>query len=386
MRCRRMPPRDINGAGAHVSVNRFFQTHFIRLEMSTDSHQKIAKLSQTKEQAMSNSYTLNRRNLMLGAGVLAATLSTTTAMASDTPASDPIDLSGVSILITGSSSGFGRLGAEHYARLGATVFATMRNLPRSEATELEILAKTEDLDITVIEIDVTKDDQIKAGVAKALAATGGQLDVLINNAGIAVSGPIEAQDMAATQLIFDTNVYGPHRLARAVLPAMRAAKSGQIFNVTSQLGRVIIPGFGQYSPTKFALEAMSEQMAYEIAGHGIEVTIIQPGGYPTKIWANQVAPSSALKNRLPEDVLNAYPLLTAGMDVERSGGGGSSDPMDIPRAIAETIALPKGARPLRIALHPVARPQEMINTVSAQTQLAVLGDSPFGPSVKAVLD
>lgn len=335
---------------------------------------------------MSDSYTLNRRNLMLGAGVLAATLATTTACASDTPVTGPIDLSGVSILITGCSSGFGRLGAEHYARLGATVFATMRNLPRPEATELEALATAEDLDITVIEIDVTKDDQVEAGVAKALAATGGTLDVLINNAGIAVSGPIEAQDMAATQLIFDTNLFGPQRLARAVLPAMRAAKSGQIFNVTSQLGRVIIPGFGQYSPTKFALEAMSEQMAYEVAGHGIEITIIQPGGYPTKIWANQVAPSSALKNRLPDDVLNAYPQLTAGMDVERSGGGGSSDPMDIPHAIAKTIALPKGSRPLRIALHPVARPQEMINQVSAQTQLAVLGASPFGPSVKAVLD
>ena len=340
---------------------------------------------------MSNNYTVNRRNLMLGAGVLGvgalgATLAATTAVASDAPAAGPIDLSGLSILITGCSSGFGRLGAEHYARLGATVFATMRNLPRPEATELENLAAAEDLDITVIEIDITKDDQVEAGIAKALAATGGRLDVLINNAGIAVSGPIEAQDMAATQLIFDTNVFGAQRMARVALPAMRAAKSGQMFNVTSQLGRVIIPGFGQYSPTKFALEAMSEQMAYEVAGHGIEVTIIQPGGYPTQIWANQVAPSTALKNRLPDDVLDAYPQLTAGMDVERSGGGGSSDPMDIPRAIAETIALPKGSRPLRIALHPVARPQEMINKVSAQTQLAVLGDSPYGPSVKAVLD
>lgn len=334
---------------------------------------------------MSDTYKLNRRNLMLGAGVLAATLTSKVAFASDTVAPDTIDLTGVSILITGSSSGFGRLGAEHYARLGAKVFATMRNLPRPEATELETLAASEGLDISVIEIDVTRDDQVEAGVSQALEASGGQLDVLINNAGIAISGPIEAQDMLATQLIFETNVFGPHRMMRAVLPAMRAAGRGQIFNVTSQLGRVIIPGFGQYSPTKFALEAMSEQLAYEVASHGIEVTIIQPGGYPTKIWANQVAPTSALKSRLSDDILEAYPQLTAGMGTQGNGGG-DADPMDIPHAIAKTIAMPAGSRPLRIALHPVARPQEMINTVSAKTQLAVLGDSPFGPSIKAVLD
>ncbi|GHA97846.1 short-chain dehydrogenase/reductase [Algimonas arctica] len=334
---------------------------------------------------MPENYKLNRRNLMLGAGVIAATLTTKLAYASDDTAANPIDLTGVSILITGCSSGFGRLGAEHYARLGAKVFATMRNLPRSEATELETLAATENLDISVLEIDVTLDDQIEAGVAQALEATGGTLDVLINNAGMAISGPIEAQDMAATQRIFDTNVFGAHRMTRAVLPPMRAAGRGQIFNVTSQLGRVIVPGFGQYSPTKFALEAMSEQLAYEVASHGIEVTIIQPGGYPTKIWTNQITPTSELKSRLPDDILTAYPQLTAGMGTEGNGGG-DSDPMDIPHAIAKTIAMPIGSRPLRIALHPVARPQEMINTVSAKTQLAVLGNSPFGPSIKAVLD
>lgn len=335
---------------------------------------------------MSNDYKLNRRNLMLGAGVLAATLTTTSVQASDSVSADAVDLTGVSILITGCSSGFGRLGAEHYARLGAKVFATMRNLPRPEAAELEALAAADDLDITVIEIDVTDDAQVEAGVAQALEATGGTLDVLVNNAGIAVSGPIEAQDMVATQLIFDTNVFGPQRLIKAALPAMRAAGSGQVFNVTSQLGRVIIPGFGQYSPTKFALEALSEQLAYEVNSHGIEITIIQPGGYPTEIWANQVAPSSALKSRLTDDILSAYPQFTAGMDTERAGAGGDSDPMDIPHAIAKTIAMPKGTRPLRIALHPVARPQEAINAVSARTQLAVLGQSPYGPSIKAVLD
>jgi NAD(P)-dependent dehydrogenase (short-subunit alcohol dehydrogenase family) len=334
---------------------------------------------------MTDPIKLNRRSLLLGASITAAALAAACTETPKAAAEEKIDLTGVSILITGCSSGFGRLGAEHYARLGAKVFATMRNLPRAEATELEALAKSDKLDITVLEIDITKDDQVKSGVAAALKAAGGKLDVLINNAGMSIAGPIEAQDMAATQLIFDTNVFGAQRMARAALPSMRANKSGYIFNVTSQLGRVIIPGFGQYSPTKFALEAMSEQMAYEVAVHGIDVTIIQPGGYPTKIWYNQNAPSAALKARLPEDVINAYPAFTAGMG-KREASGGTSDPMDIPRAIAGAIAKPQGTRPLRIALHPVARPQEAINKVSAQMQLAVLGESPLGPIVKGVLD
>ncbi len=329
---------------------------------------------------------LNRRTLMLGAGLAAVTLSGTAYAADKTEnATKDIDLSGLSILITGSSSGFGRLGAEHYARLGAKVFATMRNLPRSEATELTELAAREGLDITVIEIDVTSDAQVKSGVAAALEASGGALDVLINNAGIAISGPIEAQDMDATQLIFDTNMFGVHRMTRAVLPAMRASGQGQVFNVTSQLGRVIIPGFGQYSPTKFALEAYSEQLAYEVAQQNIEITIIQPGGYPTDIWENQSTLSSGLKERLPEEILTAYPNLTSGMGSTGSGGG-DTDPMDIPRGIAKIIAMPAATRPLRLALHPVARPQEAINAVSATTQLAMLGKSPYGPAVKAVLD
>ncbi|MCE7998206.1 MAG: SDR family oxidoreductase [Rhodobiaceae bacterium] len=332
---------------------------------------------------MTDKLNINRRHLIAGAGI-AATAAVAAKAQAQGEASQP-DLGGKSILITGTSSGFGRLGAEHYARLGAKVFATMRNLPRPEADELTALADQENLDITVIEIDVTKDDQVETGVAKALSAADGKLDVLINNAGIAFAGPIEVQDLEATQLIFDTNVFGPQRMIRAVLPSMRSAGSGHIINITSQLGRVIIPGIGQYSPTKFALEALSEQLAYETVSQGIEVTAIQPGGYPTEIWENQSTLSAALKTRSSQKLLDAYPQLTANMGA--SGGGTSdTDPMDIPHAIAEIIAMPAGTKPLRRALHPVARPQEAINAVSAKQQLAMLGDSPYGPLVKAVLD
>ena len=246
------------------------------------------------------------------------------------------------------------------------------------------LAEDEGLDITVIEIDVTSDEQVEAGVAEAEAAAGGTLDVLINNAGIAMSGPIEVQDLEATKLMFDTNVFGAQRMIRAALPAMREAGRGQIFNVTSQLGRLIIPGLGQYSPTKFALEALSEQLAYETVEKGIDVTIIQPGGYPTEIWQNAADRSAALKTRSRDSLIEAYPQLTAGMG-EASNGGGNTDPMDVPRAIAEIIAMPAGQRPLRKPVHPAAKPQIPINKVSAEQQLAMLGGSGYGPWLRAVL-
>ena len=335
---------------------------------------------------MSDPFTLDRRQMLaLGTGVAAAATQAACAQSvSDGAAGSAPDLSGKSILVTGASSGFGRLGAEYYARQGAKVFATMRNVPRAEADELRDLASAESLDISIIEIDVTSDEQTEAGVAEALAANEGQLDVLINNAGISIGGPIEVQDMTATELIFDTNVFGGQRMARAVLPSMRANGGGQIFNISSQLGRLIIPGFGMYSATKFAVEAMSEQMAYELVQHGVDVTIIQPGGYPTKIWANNNTNSAALLSRSNEALIEAYPALTAGMG-ERTGGG-STDPMDVPRAIAEIIAMPKGTRPLRKAVHSVARPQEALNDAAAEAQLALLGGSQLGPWVKDVLE
>lgn len=294
-------------------------------------------------------------------------------------------LAGKSALITGASSGFGYLAALHLAREGAKVIATMRNLPRKEADELKAAAAKEKLDLHIVEIDVTSDEQVADGVEEAERIAGGPLDILINNAGVGYAGPIELQDMQATSLIFDTNVYGPHRMARAVLPGMRKAKRGLIFNISSQLGRVITPSSGHYSPTKFALEAMSEAMAYELVPHNIEVCIIQPGGYPTKVWVNRNQLASELKQRITPEQAAAYPALVDRMGKE-DGTRRTADPMDIPRAIAEIAAMPAGTRPLRRAVHPGPKPQEAINKVSAETQLAMLGNSPVGPWVKAVLD
>lgn len=330
---------------------------------------------------MPKRFEISRRQLMTGTAMLVAA-APLARVGAQTITPNP-DLSGKSVLITGSSSGFGRLGAEHYARRGAKVFATMRNLPRPEAEELRALAKADKLDIHVIEIDVLLDDSVTSGVKQALASAGGVIDVLINNAGIGITGPVEVQDMEATKLAFDTNVFGCQRMMRAILPSMRAAGGGQIFNISSQIGRLVVPGAGHYPATKFALEALSEQMAYELVPQGIDVTIIQPGGYPTKIWVNRNRYTGELKARTPAPTLAAYGPLAAGMG-EEDGTRRSTDPMDVPRAIAEIIAMPTGKRPLRKAVHPTYRPQEAVNQAMAEAQLKFLGSSAFGPWVRAV--
>jgi NAD(P)-dependent dehydrogenase (short-subunit alcohol dehydrogenase family) len=289
------------------------------------------------------------------------------------------------VLITGCSSGFGRLTAELLARQGARVFATMRNIPRPEADELTALAKAEKLDLHVIALDVTELTEVNAAVNEAERINGGPIDVLVNNAGIGITSPVEVQDMEATRLIFDTNVFGPHRMARAALPGMRAKGAGQIIQISSQLGRVIVPYSGHYSATKFALEAMSEQLAYELVPHQIDVTIIEPGGYPTKVWVNRNAYSQALKERSMAVHSEGYPRQVAMMGQE-DGSGRRNDPMDVARAISGLIARPPGTRPLRLPVSGGAIPQTPINKVTAEVQTGWLGNSPYGPLVRAVHD
>lgn len=328
---------------------------------------------------------VTRRTLLAGAVATGAVMATGAKAQMTGTAASP-ELAGKAILITGAATGFGRLGAELYARSGAKVFATMRNLARPEAAELRDLAARDRLDITVLELDVTNDAQVIAAVREAERQAGGALDVVINNAGIGISGPVEVQDMETTRLAFDTNVYGPHRVARAALPAMRARRSGYIIPISSQLGRVIAPFSGHYSPTKFALEAMNEAMAYELVPHGIDVTIIQPGGYPTNVWRNRNLYTGALRQRIEEEYAAAYPQVIARMG-EEDGSGRSADPMDVPREIARLIAMPAGTRPLRVPVHPGPKPQVPINEVSARVQQDWLGQSPaVGPMIRAVHD
>ena len=157
------------------------------------------------------------------------------------------------VLITGSNSGIGRATAELLAGRGYRVLATMRNLDKGR--DLAEAAKKNGWDLTLLSLDVCKDDSVREAFRQA-----GEVDVLINNAGFEVWGPIEEMAVGDITDQFDTNVYGPLRCINAVLPAMRERGSGIIVNVSSVGGRVAAPLNGLYSASKFALEALSESL------------------------------------------------------------------------------------------------------------------------------
>lgn len=329
-----------------------------------------------------------RREWLGGASVLAAAaMAAPKALAQDAEAVP--DFTGKSVLITGCSSGFGKLTALHLARMGGNVIASMRNLDdgaRPEAEELAAVAKEEDLKLTIVEIDVLDDAQVKKGVAAAEEIAGGALDVVVNNAGIGISGPVEAGDMESTMLVFDTNLFGYMRVAQAALPAMREKGEGLCVHVSSQLGRIVLPNMGLYCASKFGLEAMFEAMAYELAPFGVESTVVQPGGYPTKIWDNGLRYYEAMKSRMSEEQKTAYAAHLGISEGFFSGGPRTTDPMDVPRAIAEIIALPAGKRPLRRPVHPNTRATDGANAAMTQVQAAVLGGGAYKEWHAAVTD
>src|SRR5256886_10115489 len=162
------------------------------------------------------------------------------------------------ILITGASSGFGRDTAETLHRAGHTVYASMRGVQGKNREAAEALRK---LGVKTMELDVSDDASVKAGVENVLAEAG-KIDVLVNNAGIASAGVTEAFTTEQAKAIFDTNVIGLLRVTRAVLPSMRRRHDGLIINIGSILGRVTFPFIGIYCSSKLAVEALTHSLLY----------------------------------------------------------------------------------------------------------------------------
>jgi NAD(P)-dependent dehydrogenase (short-subunit alcohol dehydrogenase family) len=181
------------------------------------------------------------------------------------------------ILITGCSTGFGLSIAQRFLAAGDTVVATMRDPSRAPA-ELE--------GAHVIALDVVSDESVDAA-AREILEEHGRIDVLVNNAGVGMHGAIEDTGDSQAKDLFETNFFGTLRVTRAVLPAMRAQGSGVVVNISS-LSAVITPPFGgMYAATKWALEAVSEAMHFELAPFGVRVHLIEPGGFDTAFGANR---------------------------------------------------------------------------------------------------
>lgn len=178
------------------------------------------------------------------------------------------------VFITGASRGFGFAAVEELAARGHRAAATMRNTERDGAAVRAVDPER----VAVLRCDVTDRETIDAAVAGALERFG-RIDVLFNNAGYGLYGPIE--DLSEEEILreLDTNFVGQIRAAQAVLPTMRAAGGGKIINVSSLAGRIVGPLMGLYAASKWAVEAMSEALRYEVSRWGVEVTILEPGMY-----------------------------------------------------------------------------------------------------------
>jgi NAD(P)-dependent dehydrogenase (short-subunit alcohol dehydrogenase family) len=199
-------------------------------------------------------------------------------------------------VVTGSSSGIGYATALQLARSGYLTFATMRN-PEKRA-DLIRAAKNENLPILVEQLDVTDPDSIKDFMTR-IGKSIGRIDVLVNNAGYFLMGPLEDLSMREIQDQLNSNLLGTIRVTQQVLPVMRAQGSGIIVNISSAVGLFGLPGMSAYAATKFALEGLSESLAYEIEPFGIKVILVEPGVVKTKVRDNGVVGKDALREDSP---------------------------------------------------------------------------------------
>ena len=271
------------------------------------------------------------------------------------------------VLITGSSTGFGRMIAGTLARHGHTVFATMRNPEgrnAANASEIQALAERESLALHVLELDATSDASIDRAV-ETIVQRAGRLDVAINNAGYVLAGLIEAATTEQAQHIMDTNFFGSVRVNRAVLPHMRRQRSGLLLHISSGAGRLVIPSFGLYCASKFALESLAEAYHYELASQGIESSIIEPGAYKTAVFGNFVeaadrgrAEPYGVANRILEKIHGALTTM-------------AGNPQEVADAVLRVVETPAGQRKLRYRVSAASLGVDEINNLCEQVQASL---------------
>jgi short-subunit dehydrogenase len=222
------------------------------------------------------------------------------------------------ILITGGSSGIGKSVGEFLTEKGFVVYGTSRNPSKIKEHPFKLLP-----------LDVTSLESINNAV-KLVINEEGKIDVLINNAGMGITGPIEDTPTDEMRKVFETNFFGAINMMKAVLPQMRTQKSGLIINVTSIAGYMGLPFRGIYSATKGALELVTEATSMEVKNFGIKITNVAPGDFATNIASGRyhtpVFENSAYKKVYQEN-----------LDLMNSHVSGGSDPFEMAKAIYKII-------------------------------------------------
>ncbi len=194
------------------------------------------------------------------------------------------------VLITGASSGIGRVTALYLAEKGYSVIGTSRSLERLAGLQGEGLRKG--LSISAIELDINSDEAVERAIP-LLTGERGPIDALVNNAGYGLWGPVESLSPAELKAQFETNLFAAHRLIRAALPGMLGQRKGTIVNVSSVLGRLGTPFNGAYVSSKFALEGLSESLRTELWPFGVRVAVVEPGLFRSDFIKNQVSAEQA---------------------------------------------------------------------------------------------
>ncbi|MCW5898738.1 MAG: SDR family oxidoreductase [Flavobacteriales bacterium] len=226
------------------------------------------------------------------------------------------------VLVTGGTSGLGRAMCERLSAMGHRVYGTGRRadqLPEPNSYGL-------------LRMDVTDEASVAAAVEEVIRREG-RIDVLVNNAGLGIQGPIEDTPVELAQRLLDTNLFGAHRVARAVLPHMRQAKRGLIINISSVAANFGLPYRGFYSASKAALDRWAEALSTEVARFGIEVVNVQPGEFNTDIKDSRLRPDT-IGDAHRAGYERAMEILGGSMHYSR-------DPDELARVVARIIATPK---------------------------------------------
>ncbi|MDH4983356.1 SDR family NAD(P)-dependent oxidoreductase [Hyphomicrobium sp. D-2] len=250
------------------------------------------------------------------------------------------------VLITGTSAGFGMLAAVELAKRGWHVIATMRNLERRGRLDAAIAEAGVAANVDLVQLDVTDPDSIARGVADTLALTGGKLDAVVNNAGVAAGGAFEDIPDADLRRVIETNFFGVLGLTRALLPTFRKQRAGRIVFISSEAGFNGQPANSIYVASKWALEGWVESIAYELEQFGIELVLVEPGPYVTDIWqaSPRVAPADSPYRRWSENAFRAG-------DAHVAADGG--DPQDVAVKIAKVLEVkhPRFRNPVHRTAH-----------------------------------
>ncbi len=238
------------------------------------------------------------------------------------------------VLITGTSTGFGLVTAVELARRGWRVFATMRNLQKKAALEAALMQAGVGAGVEISQLDVTDAGSVATAVAAVLARTGGKLDAVVHNAGVATGGAFEDLPVPELRRVMETNFFGVLELTRALLPTFRMQRKGRIVVVSSESAFAGQPANSIYCASKWAVEGWAESIAFEVAPFGIDVVLVEPGPYVTDIWQSspRISPEGSAYRAWSQYVFRAG-------DAHVAARG--RDPIEVARKIAQVLEAAK---------------------------------------------